>query len=205
MKNIKLELMIKIGVLSAVAFVIMLFEIPLWFAPSFYKIDLSEVIVLIGGFALGVVPAILIELIKNLINVIIRGSSTAGVGELANFLIGVSMVLPAVVIFRRKLTLKYAIVGLFVGTIFMVIIGGLLNAYVLLPIYAKVFIMPIDALVEMGSILNPAIKDINGFILLAVTPFNLLKGILTSILTSLLYKNISVILIGKKYNQKNNA
>ena len=148
---------VQAGMLGAIAVVLMLFEIPLPFAPSFYEIDFSEVPVLIGTFAMGPVAGASIELVKILLNFIINGTTTAGVGEMANFLIGCALVVPAGIIYRRKRTRTGAIIGMATGTVFMTLIGCLLNAYVLLPAYATAFQMPIDALVAMGTAVNGSI------------------------------------------------
>lgn len=186
--------MAQIGMLGAVAMVLMFFEIPLWFAPPFYKIDLSELPVLIGCFAMGPVAGVLIELVKILLYVVVHGTTTAGVGDIANFLIGCSFIVPAGLIYRRMMTKKGALLGMTVGTVVMTVLGCVLNAYVLLPFYATAFGMPMDALVQMGTAVNASIKDVFGFVMLAVAPFNILKGILVSALTLALYKNIRPIL-----------
>lgn len=180
-----------IAMLSAIALVLMLFEIPLWFAPSFYEIDLSEVPVLIGAFALGPVAGIVIEFIKILLNLLINGTATVFVGEFANFLIGVSLVVPAAIIYNSRKSKNSALTGLIVGTASMVAVGSLLNAYLLLPVYSKAFNMPIEALVGMGTAVNPAINSLSTFILFAVAPFNLLKGVIVSTITIILYKRVS--------------
>lgn len=185
-----------IALLSALATVLMFIEIPLPFAPSFYKIDFSEVPVLIGTFALGPMAGVLIELIKNLLHIVVKGSDSAFVGELANFILGCSLVIPASLIYLRTKTKKSAIVGLVVGTICFVIAGCLLNAYLLLPVYATMYHMPIDALVAMGTAVNPNITSLTGFVFMAVAPFNLLKGVLVSVVTILLYKQVSPIIKG---------
>lgn len=195
MKNtLNISTIAKIAILAAISVVIMLFEIPLWFAPPFYKIDLSEVVVLIGGFALGPVNALLIELIKILLNLLINGTDTGGIGELANFFIGISFVFPAALIYKYKKCVKNAVIGMAVGTISMTVVGGLINLYVMLPLYANIFGMPLDAIVELGSKLNPAINNLYSFVLLATTPFNLIKAILSSVVALLLYKKLSPIL-----------
>ncbi len=180
----------RIGLLAGIAVVLMLFEIPMPFAPGFYKLDLSEVPVLIGCFAMGPMAGATIELVKILLNFLMDGSVTAGVGELANLLIGCALCVPAGIIYRRHKTKKSAIVGLAVGTIIMTVVGGFLNAYVLLPAYAAAFQLPIDALVEMGSVLNGNITNVATFVLFAVVPFNLLKGVVVSIIVILIYKKI---------------
>lgn len=182
---------VQAGMLGAIAVVLMLFEIPLPFAPSFYEIDFSEVPVMIGTFAIGPVAGAAIELVKILLNFIINGTTTAGVGEVANFLIGCALVVPAGIIYRRKRTRTGAIIGMAVGTVFMTLIGCLLNAYVLLPVYATAFQMPIDALVAMGTAVNGSIDSLFTFVAFAVAPFNLLKGVLVSLVVFLIYKKIS--------------
>ena len=181
----------KVGMLSAVAVVLMLFEIPLPFVPVFYKIDFSEVPVLVGCFAMGPLAGAGIELIKNLLHVVISGTQTAGVGDVANFLIGCSFIVPAGWIYRKMHTKTGALAGMAAGTMLMTAIGGILNAYALLPVYAKAFGMPLDALVQMGTEVNAKITSVSTLVLFAVTPFNLLKGVLVSVIVLLIYKKIS--------------
>ena len=190
----KIRTMAQIGMLSAIATVLMLFEIPLPFAPSFYEIDFSEVPILIGSFAMGPLAGAAIEFIKILLNFAINGTLTAGVGEIANFLIGCSLVVPAAMIYRKKHTRNGALLGMVTGSVFMTIVGCFMNAYILLPAYAKAFGMPLDALVGMGTAVNKHITDIKTFVILAVGPFNLLKGTLVSLIVFLVYKKISPIL-----------
>lgn len=189
-----LKTITKIAVLSAISVIIMLLEIPLPFAPSFYKLDLSEIVVMIGAFAMGVVPGIFIELIKVLLNLLINGTITAGIGELANFVIGCSYIVPAALIYRHRKTLKTAILGMSVGTVSITIVGSLMNLFVLLPAYAALANIPFDTLVGMGTAVNPAITDVTTLVLFATAPFNLLKGVVCSVIVLLLYKRISPIL-----------
>nr|WP_294468326.1 ECF transporter S component [uncultured Sellimonas sp.] len=190
----KVRYMTVVGMLSAVATVLMLFEFPLPFVPEFYKIDISEIPVLLGTFALGPVAGVMTECIKILLNFVINGTSTGGVGELANFLIGCSLCVPAGLIYKRMHTKKGALAGLAAGTVCMTVLGCVLNAFVLLPTYAAAFGMPIDAIVQMGHALNPAINSVTAFVILAVGPFNLIKGILVSVILLLIYKKVSPIL-----------
>ena len=134
-KRISTKIIAQIGVLGAIAMVLMLFDIPLPFAPTFYKIDFSEVPVLIGAFTMGPVAGALIELVKILLNLLIRGTSTAGVGDLGNFLIGCAMCIPASLIYQKLHSRKGAIIGMVTGTVFMTIVGCFINAYLLLPAY----------------------------------------------------------------------
>lgn len=192
--KMSVKMITQVGMLGAIAVVLMLFEIPLPFAPSFYEIDFSEVPVMVGAFAMGPLAGVLIEFVKILLNLLINGTKTAGVGEIANFLIGIGFCLPASVIYRKMHSKKGAIVGLASGTLVMTAAGCFLNAYVLLPAYAKAFEMPIDALVGMGTAVNSKITDLFTFVIFAVAPFNLLKGILVSLVVVLIYKKISPIL-----------
>jgi len=190
--------LVQIGMLGAVSSILMMFEIPLWFAPSFYKMDLSEVPVLIGSFAMGPAAGALIELVKIVLHLVFKGTTTAGVGDFANFLIGCSFIVPAGMIYSRRKSRKSAIIGMTVGGLFMIAAGCVLNAFVLLPVYGKAFGMPMDALVGMGTAVNPAITNLTTFALLAVAPFNLLKAVIDSGITLVLYKYISPILKGNR-------
>ena len=189
----KIRVMAQIGLLSAIALVLMLFEIPLPFAPSFYEIDFSEVPVLVGCFAMGPLAGATIEFIKIILNFAVNGTMTAGVGEIANFLIGCAFAVPAGLIYKKKHNRTGAIVGMISGTLFMTILGCFLNAYVLLPAYAKAFQMPMDALVGMGTAVNSHITSVTTLVIFAIVPFNLLKGVLVSLIVFLIYKKISPI------------
>lgn len=189
----KIRVMVQTGMLAAIAVVLMLFEIPLPFAPSFYEIDFSEVPVLIGCFTMGPLAGAAIEFLKIMLNFAINGTVTAGVGEIANFLIGCAMVIPAGIIYKKVRTRKGAIIGMITGTLIMTFTGCFLNAFVLLPAYGKAFGMPIDALVGMGTAVNAHITSLTTFVVFAVAPFNLLKGVLVSIIVFVIYKKISPI------------
>jgi riboflavin transporter FmnP len=193
-RNQALKYITKIAVLSAVASILMLFEIPLGFAPSFYKLDFSELPILIGGFALGPGAAVLMELIKNLLNLLMNGTSTAFVGEFANFVTGCALVLPATLIYKYNKSLKGAILGFVVGAVSLVSVGSLMNYFVLIPAFSSFYGLPIDAIVAMGTKVNAAITDLKTLIVFAVVPFNLIKAAACSILSLLLYKRLSKIL-----------
>ena len=182
------------GIFSAMAGVLMLIEIPLFFAPGFYKLDLSEIPVLICTFYLGPVAGVVAELLKVVIKLLLKGTTTAFVGDFANFVVGCSMVLPASIIYHAKPGKKSAVIGLIVGTIIMTIFGSLFNAVYLLPKFSELYGMPLDAIVGMGSKVNGAINSVSTLVLFAVVPFNLLKGAVVSAVTVLLYKRISPIL-----------
>ena len=188
-----IQKLIYTGMLAAVAGALMSLEFSVPMMPPFYKIDFSEVPVLVGCFAMGPFAGAVIELIKIILHVAISGTTTAGVGDVANFLIGCAFIIPAGLIYKKKKTRNGAIVGMAAGTVFMTVVGCFLNAFVLLPTYAKAFGMPIDALVGMGSAINGKITGLSTFVVFAVAPFNLLKGVLVSMIVFLIYKKISPI------------
>lgn len=184
------------AMMSALAAVLMIFEFPLPFiAPPFYKLDLSEVPILIGAFMMGPVAGVIIEMIKILLNLLMDGTTTAFVGEFANFSIGCALIVPASIIYRRHKTRKTAIIGMIVGSIFMAIIGIFINAYVMLPFFSQT-VMPMENIIAMGTAIHPAIDNVLTFCLLTVAPFNVLKGVLVSIITIVIYKKISLLLKG---------
>lgn len=189
-KPLSVRSLTKIALLSAVAGVLMLFEIPLWFAPNFYQLDLSELAVMIGALSMGPLAGMFIELIKILLNFVMNGTITGGVGEAANFIIGCSFVLPATWLYQRKKDKKGMLFGFAAGIVGLVIVGAIANYFVLLPVYAAVFGQPLEAFIAMGHVLNPLIVDLPTFTLYAVVPFNLLKGVVVSVLTYFLYPKL---------------
>lgn len=179
-----------IAMFSAVAAVLMLLEIPLFFAPSFYKMDLSELPVLICAFYLGPVSGVVCELVKVILKLLLKGTTTAFVGDFANFAVGCSFVLPAAIIYRWHKTRKGAVAALAAGTAVMTVFGSLFNAWFLIPKFAQLYGVPLDVIISMGAAVNAGIKDVWSLVLLAVVPFNLLKGALVSVLTFFLYKRV---------------
>lgn len=189
----------QVAMLGAVAGVLMNFEFPLPFlAPTFYQLDFSEIPVLVGSFAMGPVAGVLIELVKILVHLVTKGTITAGVGDLANFLFGCAYVIPAGLIYRYHYTKtrKHAVIGMAVGTVLTTVLACFLNAFVLLPAYGKAFGMPIEAFIEMGAAVHSSIDGLLGFVALIIVPFNLFKYILTSVIVFFIYKRIRVVLRG---------
>lgn len=183
-----------VGMFSAIAGVLMLIEVPMPFAPAFYKIDASELPVLICGFAFGPVAGVLTEFVKIIIKLFFKPTSTAFVGELANFCVGCSMILPATIIYHMKKKKTIAAISCAVGTLTMTIFGTMFNAVYLLPTFAVMYGMPLDALIGMGTAINANVTDVVSFVALCVAPLNLLKGTGVSIATFVLYKPLSPIL-----------
>lgn len=194
-KFFALKNLTKIAILSAISAIIMLFEFPLPFAPSFYELDLSEAVILMGGFAMGPLAAVCMELLKNLLNlVMINGTITAGVGELANFAMGCAFVVPASLFYKYHKTLKGAIVSLVIGTSSLVVVGCVVNYFVMIPAYVALANFPMEAILGMASKVNGLVTSLETMIIFAVAPFNLVKGIVCSVINLLLYKKLSRIL-----------
>ncbi|MDY2628354.1 MAG: ECF transporter S component [Lachnospiraceae bacterium] len=194
-KTLSIRNVVQIGMFGALAAILMLFEFPIPFiAPAFYELDLSEIPVLIGTFSMGPAAGVLIELIKILLKLVIKGTSTAYVGDAANFVIGCFFLLPAGIIYKVKRTRKGAVTGMAVGTLVMAAAGGIMNAWVLLPFYSQFYGMPMEALIAAGTEVNSLITNIPTFVLIAVVPFNLIKGIIVSLITYLVYKRVRVII-----------
>lgn len=182
------------AIFSAMAGVLMFIEIPLFFAPSFYEIDLSEIPIMICTFYLGPVSGVVAELLKIIVKLVFKGTTTAFVGDFANFVVGCSFVLPASCIYHMKKSKRGALIGMIAGTLVMTIFGSLFNAVYLLPTFAELFGMPLEAIIKMGNDINSAINSVSTLVLFCVVPFNLLKGIIVTVLTMLLYKRISPLL-----------
>ena len=188
-----------IGICAAIATVLHIFDFPLPFlAPEFYKLDFSELPVMLCGFYLGPSAAVACEGVKILLKLLIKGTSTAFVGDFANFAVGCSLVLPAAFIYHLRHKKTGAILGLVTGTLVMTIFGSAFNGIYLLPKFSELFGLPLENIIAMGSAINPAIADIPTFVALSVAPLNLIKGGVISILTMLLYKRVARPLFGGK-------
>lgn len=206
MKKLQLSTLIKISLLGAISFIIMWFDFSVGFAPEFYKMDLSDLPALIGSFAMGPIAGITIELIKNVLHSI--QTSTFGVGEFANFISGGIFVGVAGLIYMKNKTRKTAVIGMIVGTLAMATVGSVLNYYVLIPFYSQ--FMPIEQIIAMaqavfdnvfvpvanklGANIDGAVMTKKTLVIYMVLPFNLLKGILVSLVTLPLYKRLSNVL-----------
>lgn len=182
------------GVLAALAGILMLFEIPLPFVPSFYKLDFSEIPVLICGFAYGPVAGVLCEAVKIIIKLLLKGSSTAFVGELANFVVGCAFILPATIIYHIKKSKKTALIGCIVGTIVLVLEGTSFNAIYLLPKFSELYGMPMETIIAMGTAVNKNVNSVTSLVIMCVAPLNLLKGFSVSLVTMLIYHPLRPIL-----------
>ena len=179
--------MTRIAILAAAVSILFLIEIPI---VAFYKLDLSNIPVLLGAFSMGPLPGLVILAIKSAIGLL--HSSSAGVGELADFVMGAALVLPAAVIYHRHKSRKNAIIGMAIGTVCMVVVGVMMNKWVMLPFYMGAFHMDMDGIIKAAKV--SAVDSEWKLLLLVTGPFNLLKGVVLSIVTALIYKPLSPIL-----------
>ena len=199
MTQSKTRYLVQIAMLGAVAGILMNLEFPLPFlAPSFYQLDLSEIPVLISSFAMGPLAGVFTELVKIMVHLVTKGTMTAGVGDLANFIFGCTFVVPAGLIYRWKNSKSrgHAVAGMAAGTILTTVTACFLTVYVLLPAYGKAFGRPVSAFVEMGTAVHSGVKGLGTFALMILVPFNLFKYTVTSIIVFVIYKRIRVILKG---------
>jgi riboflavin transporter FmnP len=174
--NTNLNKSIKISLLAAIAVILMFFEFPVVPAFAWLKMDMSELPVLMGAFAFGPIAGIIIEGLKVLLFFLIRGSQSFGVGEIANFIIGISFIVPAAIIYNRRRSKKNAIIGMIVGALFMEVFAIVANVYVLLPLYNM----------KMDS------TQLLQYVTAGLLPFNGIKAALVSIVTLIVYKRVSV-------------
>ena len=181
------------AMLSAVAFALMFFEFSIPFlVPSFIQMDLSELPALIGAFAMWPWYGVLICLIKNLIHLLI--TTTGGVGELSNFILGAAFVLPAGMIYQRKKTKKNAIIGSFLGAAFMAVLSVLSNYFIVYPAYTA--FMPMDTILAMYQEILPGADTLLKCLVIFNMPFTFVKGLFSVVITLLIYKHISPIIKG---------
>lgn len=194
MTSKKLSILIKISVLSAMGIVLSLFEIQIPIFPNFLKLDLSDIPALLGSFALGPFAGVGIELIKNAIHIPLKGASTLGIGELANFIVGSTLVFTAGNLYKHNKSRKNALISIIAGVLAMSIVGSITNYYIFLPLYESALGFKITDIVASGHSVNSLVKDLNSFIAYCILPFNLLKGFAVGIITFISYKKLSPVL-----------
>ena len=181
----------RIAILAAMASILNLLSIPV---VAFYKLDFSNIPVLLGGFSMGPLAGVIILAITNLIGLI--HSSSMGVGKLADFIMGAALVIPAAVIYHRGKSRKSALIGMAVGTLCMIVVSVFVNKYIMLPFYMGAFHMDMDGILKYANVAG--INSEWKLLLLITAPFNLLKGVVLSVVTALIYKPLSPILHGKR-------
>lgn len=184
--------LVKVSLLSAISFILMFVEMPIpGLFPEFLKIDISDIPALIAGLSMGPLAGVAVEVIKNFLHGIVA-TTTGGVGEIANIIVGSSFVIGASLIYNRKRDIKNLILSLVGATLLMVIVGSVVNYFFLLPFYGQ--LMGIDAIIGIGKAVNPRVNNLLDFVLWFIGPFNLVKGVMLSILILPLYKKMEVLI-----------
>lgn len=188
MKNVSksTNFIVKLSLLSAIALLLAFLEFPVLPAFSFLKIDLSDIPALIGAFAFGPLSGAIIEALKNVLIFIFKGTQTGGIGEFANFIVGCTFVCPAAFIYCRNKTRKNAVISLIVAIFSIVVMGVITNYFIFVPLYFK----------------SMPTKDMIHYMVYGIIPFNLIKGLLVSVVTLLIYKRVSVLIHAESMNQK---
>ncbi|MBP2069048.1 ECF transporter S component [Anaerococcus nagyae] len=190
-KSFSLDRITKVGILSALSYGLMFIQVPIPIAPPFMKLDLADVPSLIGGFALGPWYGVMIQFIKNLLN--LSKTMTGGVGELSNFIVGSTFVLVSSLIYRNNKTKKNSILSLILGVLAMSAVATISNAFVVFPLYGKAMNMDLSAFAAQAG-KNSLVKNYFTLMIFSIAPFNIIKGAVESIVTELIYKRISPIL-----------
>lgn len=192
-KNLSVQYMTRIAILGALSAILFLIEVPVI---AFYKLDVSTLPALLGAFSMGPWAGLAILLIKDVFGLLHSG--TMYVGELADFIMGAAFILPAALIYRAKKNRKNALVGMIVGTLAMILVSVLVNWKIMIPFYMTAFGMPMESIIGMAQKAMPFVDTEAELLLYVTAPFNLLKGIVLSGLTFLLYKRLSPLLHVRK-------
>ena len=177
------------GLLSAMAVILFYIEIPV---VAFYKLDLSTLPAILAGFAMGPWQGLAVIIIKNLVHML--GTSTACVGELADILMSCAFVIPASLIYRRQKSRKGALKAMLLGSVAMVIVSVLVNYFILIPAYQVLMNLPLDVIIGMGQAVFSFIDNTVKLVIFITAPFNILKAVVLSFVTYLLYKRVSPLL-----------
>ena len=193
-KRVNVRYLTVTAMLSAIAYILMFLDFSVPFMPGFIKMDLSELPALIGSFAMGPLCGVVVCLIKNVLHLFI--TTTGGVGELSNFILGVAFVLPAGLIYKHKKTRRTALIGSIVGALFMGIFSVVSNYFLVYPVYYN--FMPQDVILAAYQAILPSVKNILQCLICFNMPFTIVKGLFSVVITFLTYKHISPILKGSQ-------
>lgn len=192
MNRTKVRRLTMAALMGAIAFILMYFNFGVPFLSPFAEFDLSALPEMIGGFILGPAGAVEIIAVKILLILVFKGTSSMFTGEVQNFLLSLAYVLPAVLYYRKHRTKKGAAIGLVLGSALSVVVAIFTNLYLIFPAYIYLYGMSWDSIIEICSAANPWITDIPTFAAFSVVPFNVISRAVTSVITMLVYKKISV-------------
>ena len=191
--NLSVQYMTRIAILGALSAILFMIEIPV---VAFYKLDVSTLPALLGAFSMGPWAGLAILAIKDVFGLLHSG--TMYVGELADFIMGAAFILPAALIYRHHKSRKNALIGMIVGTVAMIVVSVLVNWQIMIPFYMNAFGMPMEKIIAMAQSAMPFVDTEWELLLFVTAPFNLLKGVVLSALTFVLYKRLSPLLHVRK-------
>lgn len=174
----------------------MIIDFPIFVAPSFYKLDIGDLPCLIGAFAMGPIPALLIQIIKVIVKLLIKPTSTAFIGEVAAFIFSSIYCVSASIIYGKHNNKNGAIKALIISSIFEIIISALGNYFFIIPAYSNLYNLPLETIISLGNDIFPIVNDKFSFVLCCVMSFNIVKITIIDVFTMLLYKRISPLLKG---------
>lgn len=189
-KHLNTRNMVLIAMFGAVAAVLMTFEVGFPLVPGFIKLDFSDFPIVLGTFVMGPIEGILIATVKILLKLLIKGTSTAYVGDFANWLYSVCYILPAALVYHFKRTKSGAVLALAAGTVFTGIVAVIANYTFIFPMYSKLFGAPMEAIIAAGTAINGKITDLGTMMIYSILPFNLFKYGLSSVITFFVYKRV---------------
>ena len=192
-RNVQIRAMVVTAILAAMSYILAMMSFSVPFMPSFIKLDVSELPALIGSFSLGPVYGVLICLIKNLLG--LMNSSTNGIGELSNFLLGAMFVFPAGLLYQRNKTRKGAIIGSLIGAICMAVGSVFTNIFLVYPIYYN--FMAKEAILSAYQLIVPAMTSVEQSIICFNMPFTFMKAMLSVLISLLVYKRLSPVIKGR--------
>lgn len=196
MKNKKVRVITGTAMLTAVAAVLQFIEVSIPIMPSFIKLDFSDLPEIIGAFAYGPVAGVLIALLKNIIH--LPFSNSMYIGELSNFILGAVFALTAGLIYKRKKTKKTAFIAGAAGAFAMAAVSIVTNYFVIYPLYYNVLGFPEEAVLQMYQVILPSVKSILQALIIFNVPFTFVKGLISVLISMVIYKPISPLLKGKK-------
>ncbi|WP_027703036.1 ECF transporter S component [Metaclostridioides mangenotii] len=194
--SLKTRTLVMMAILSTISFILMYIEMPIpGIFPDFLKIDISDIPAILGGMSFSPIVGVGIVVVKNIVRAI-TATTTGGVGEIANALIGGAYVFVICYIYKKSTDIKGVIAGIILGTLAMTVVGAVVNYFITLPFYGQ--LMGLDAIINLGSVINHRITDLLSFVIWMIVPFNILKGTLLSICSVVLFKKMGHI-INNKY------
>ncbi len=186
------------GMLSAIAFILMYIDFPVpMLIPSFIKLDISDLPALLGSFALGPVYGVVISFVKNVLIIILKGSESAGAGQISNFILGAAFTFTAGMIYKHHKNIKGAVAGSLIGAFLMALISVPVNYFLVYPAYVKFYGMPMNVIIGMYQAIYPGADSLLDCLVIFNLPFTFFKGILDVAICFLIYKPLSPILHGR--------